>query len=78
MKHTSQAHHTENSHHAHHGHAADGQSGGSALHISQSGIETNAPQDDIAREAYAIYVNEGRPEGRDVQHWLEAESHISA
>ena len=29
---------------------------------------------DIAKKAYAIYIKEGRPEGHDVQNWLEAES----
>ena len=31
------------------------------------------PQE-IAGRAYFIYVNEGFPQGRDVQHWLEAET----
>jgi len=28
---------------------------------------------DVAVCAYAIWEQEGRPQGRDVQHWLEAE-----
>jgi hypothetical protein len=28
----------------------------------------------IATRAYFIYQSEGCPEGRDVQHWLEAEA----
>ena len=31
-------------------------------------------RDEVARRAYAIYEKEGRPQGRDVQNWLEAES----
>ncbi len=30
-------------------------------------------KDDVAKRAYAIYEKEGRPEGHDVQNWLEAE-----
>jgi hypothetical protein len=29
--------------------------------------------DEVARTAYFIYLNEGCPEGRKLQHWLEAE-----
>jgi Cu2+-exporting ATPase len=28
----------------------------------------------VAKKAYAIYLKEGRPEGRDLQNWLEAEA----
>jgi len=31
---------------------------------------------EIARCAYAIWEKEGRPEGRQVEHWLEAEAQI--
>jgi len=31
---------------------------------------------EIARCAYAIWEQEGRPEGRQVAHWLEAEAQI--
>lgn len=34
--------------------------------------------DDIARLAYAIWEQEGRPLGRDQQHWLEAERLLTA
>jgi hypothetical protein len=30
------------------------------------------------RGAYFRYLNEGSPNGRDVQHWLEAEAHLKA
>ena len=29
--------------------------------------------DEIAQEAYAIYIASGYEDGRDVEHWLEAE-----
>jgi hypothetical protein len=32
--------------------------------------------DEISRRAYFAYVNEGSAEGRDVQHWLDAEAEL--
>ncbi len=32
--------------------------------------------DEVARRAYFAYVNEGSPQGRDVQHWLDAEARL--
>lgn len=29
--------------------------------------------EEIAAEAYAIYIAQGREDGRDIDHWLEAE-----
>jgi hypothetical protein len=34
--------------------------------------------DEVARRAYFSYVNEGSPQGRDVQHWLAAEAQLIA
>jgi len=34
--------------------------------------------DEVARKAYFTYVNEGSPLGRDVQHWLNAETQLIA
>ena len=33
----------------------------------------NAKQEEIAKRAYAIWEREGRPHGRDLEHWLTAE-----
>ena len=33
---------------------------------------------DIERRAYEIYIARGRPEGRSLDHWLEAEHQCSA
>ena len=45
-------------------------------------IETNIAarptRDEVAAIAYQIYLQEGRPEGRDLQHWLEAEAQLAA
>jgi hypothetical protein len=32
-----------------------------------------ATHDEIAERAYAIWEREGRPHGRDLEHWLTAE-----
>ena len=32
--------------------------------------------DQIAQRAYEIFVEHGRPEGRDIEHWLEAEAQL--
>jgi len=32
---------------------------------------------EVARKAYFCYVNEGSPQGRDVQHWLNAEAALT-
>ena len=34
--------------------------------------------DVVARKAYFTYVNQGAPEGRSVQHWLDAEAELIA
>ena len=36
--------------------------------------EHKPTQDDVAKEAYAIYLKEGRPQGHAQQNWREAES----
>ncbi|MDB6015671.1 MAG: hypothetical protein JWR19_160 [Pedosphaera sp.] len=32
--------------------------------------------EEVARKAYFIYRNEGSPQGREVQHWLDAEARL--
>ncbi len=32
--------------------------------------------EDIARRAYQIWLKDGRPEGRDREHWLRAEEEL--
>ncbi|MEQ1871516.1 MAG: DUF2934 domain-containing protein, partial [Vicinamibacterales bacterium] len=43
-------------------------------HATQNKPETKPSHDQVAKKAYAIYLKEGRPQGRDVQNWLEAEA----
>ncbi len=33
--------------------------------------------EEVARKAYFAYVNEGSPEGRAVQHWLDVEAALT-
>jgi hypothetical protein len=40
---------------------------------------TSAPtHEQIAARAYEIFVERGRPQGRDLDHWLEAEAQLRA
>ncbi|MFA6560559.1 MAG: DUF2934 domain-containing protein [Verrucomicrobiia bacterium] len=40
--------------------------------------QTNIPTpDEIAVCAFAIWEKEGRPHGRDVEHWLQAEAQLT-
>jgi len=39
-------------------------------------VEAGAPYVEIATRAYFIYLNAGRPEGQEMQHWLEAEAEL--
>ena len=48
----------------------------SLANVNQNGIEVAACPDEVARKAYFSYVNEGYPEGRHVQHWLDAEAQL--
>ena len=34
--------------------------------------------DEISQRAYEIFVERGCPEGRDMEHWLEAEAQLRA
>lgn len=35
-----------------------------------------APREEILHRAYALWENEGHPEGRALAHWLEAEAEV--
>ena len=48
----------------------------SAADAGQTGMDAKPSHDEVARKAYEIYMKEGCPQGRDVQHWLDAESQI--
>jgi hypothetical protein len=44
------------------------------LHEKQT--DTKPSRDEIAKKAYSIYQARGCPQGLDLQHWLEAETHV--
>jgi hypothetical protein len=46
-----------------------------AKHMSDSNSPTH---EQITRRAYEIFIERGRPEGRDLEHWLEAEKQLRA
>jgi hypothetical protein len=47
-----------------------------ARHITD---ESSTPtHEQIAARAYEIFVERGRPQGRDLDHWLEAEAQLRA
>ena len=49
-----------------------------AAAVLNQGAEDFVPSpDEVARKAYFTYVNEGSPEGRAVQHWLDAEATLT-
>jgi Cu2+-exporting ATPase len=47
-------------------------------HATKNKPETKSAHDEVAKKAYAIYLKEGRPQGRDVKNWLEAETKMGA
>jgi hypothetical protein len=42
-------------------------------HATKNKLDARPAPDEVAKAAYAIHLKEGRPQGRDVQNWLEAE-----
>jgi hypothetical protein len=36
----------------------------------------NAPESEVAKAAYYIWEKEGRPSGRELDHWLRAEKQV--
>jgi hypothetical protein len=46
---------------------------------NKTGVASSSPspllnEDEVAQRAYLIYLEEGRPEGRHLDHWLRAET----
>jgi hypothetical protein len=44
--------------------------------LSQKEINFAPSPDEVARKAYFTYVNQGSPQGHEVQHWLQAEAEL--
>jgi Cu+-exporting ATPase len=47
------------------------------MSINRNNAETEPAPDEVAKKAYSLYMKEGRPQGHDVQNWLEAEAQIT-
>ena len=47
-----------------------------AAQLKQTAINSQPSRDEVARRAYAIYLDQGSPQGLAVQHWLEAEAQV--
>jgi hypothetical protein len=41
-------------------------------------VMADEKMDQLRSRAYQIWVREGRPQGRDLEHWLEAERELEA
>ena len=39
--------------------------------------ESESPQTEIAVRAHQLYLSEGCPEGRHLEHWLQAECEVN-
>lgn len=37
---------------------------------------SNASTEEISQRAHMIWIQNGRPEGRDLEHWLQAEAEL--
>jgi hypothetical protein len=44
----------------------------------QSKTFTEPTHDEIAAYAYKLWEAEGRPDGKDCDHWLQAKAHLTA
>jgi hypothetical protein len=44
--------------------------------LSQNETNFTPSPDEVARKAYFTYVNQGSPQGHEVQHWLQAEAEL--
>jgi len=66
--------HSQNRHHT----VAGAPTATVASDLAQGAIAFTPSPDEVARRAYFTYVNDGSRPGRDVQHWLDAESQLIA
>lgn len=57
---------------------ANGAQSKSTASLNSANIDFTPGPDEVARRAYFTYVNQGSPDGCDVQHWLQAESELIA
>jgi hypothetical protein len=48
-----------------------------ASNVATATRSSNPVADQVSMKAYEIYQQEGRPEGRALDHWLEAEAGVA-
>jgi hypothetical protein len=58
--------------------SADVRSPAQTMNSNQTKEYAQPSRDEVAMKAYLIYLNQGSPQGHDVQHWLEAEAQMIA
>jgi cation transport ATPase len=46
-------------------------------HTIKNKLETKPAQDEVTKQAYCVYLKEGRPRGHAEQNWLEAEAQMA-
>jgi hypothetical protein len=46
-------------------------------HSTETSASSNVAPDAVSRRAYELWENEGRPEGCDMRHWLQAEQELA-
>ena len=57
---------------------ADGVRSTAVAELNRNEIDFTQSPDEVARKAYFSYVNQGSPQGHEVQHWLDAEKQLLA
>jgi hypothetical protein len=45
--------------------------------VSEAGATGSFDEQQIRERAYAIWLEEGQPEGRDLDHWLRARDELA-
>ena len=48
----------------------------SSTTLAASATKSSATSEMVALRAYEIYLEEGRPEGRELEHWIRAEAEL--
>ena len=58
------------------GSSGNGGSPGGAVGAENRGADIQFNSDEVAQRAYQIFEREGRLDGRDMEHWLQAEREL--
>ena len=77
MKHIRDTRRPEYWDHFHHVNTDIGRPSATIVETKVATTKVKPSRGEVARKAYSIYLREGCPQGRDVQHWLAAEIQLS-